>query len=64
MAGNILNAAFPAGVAGCLAWYMRQWLGPNETLAVISSMAFFVLAYLLLIMTRKNNRRAAELDSL
>ncbi len=57
MAGNILNAALPAGVSGCLAWYIRQWLGPDETLSVISAMGVFVLAYLLLIMASKNNRR-------
>ena len=57
MAGNILNAALPAGAAGGLAWYIRQWLGADEILAVISAMGVFVIAYLLFIMASKNNRR-------
>lgn len=55
--GNILNAALPASVATMVAWQLRQLLVSYSMVAIVFSVLSFVLCYLLLIMTRKNNRR-------
>lgn len=53
---NILNAAVPAGVAGAVAWYLRQILAPHGIGAVIIAVAAFSICYLVLLMVRKNSR--------
>lgn len=57
MAGNILNAALPAAMAGVVAWSLRQVLASYEAAAVIISVTIFSICYLLLLATRSTNRQ-------
>ncbi|WP_033169494.1 oligosaccharide flippase family protein [Selenomonas sp. ND2010] len=57
MAGNILNAALPAAMAGGVAWALRQMLTSYEAVAVIISVTIFSICYFLLLSIRRTNRQ-------
>lgn len=57
MAGNILNAALPAAMAGVVAWALRQMLTSYEAVAVIISVTIFSICYFLLLSIRRTNRQ-------
>lgn len=57
MASNIINAALPAAVAGVGAWQLRQVLAHYGMAAVIMAIVAFCVCYLLLLVSRKDNRQ-------
>lgn len=54
---NIFNGAVPVGIAGALAWHLRQVWEVYGIFAIVSVMIIFLVCYLLLILIRHDNRQ-------